>query len=178
MTDTIDPGAPRTDELARNAALHALTDAIREVGYNFYGSGPEGDPEVVAGRLTSDHTVTWETDVNSAGVPVRRYVMRGEWEVDPNGLRAALDAMPGPDPAELSRGVPAVGSTVRLLGREWKVQHTYPTKQGWTALDMLATDGSQDEANVVPHFKVEPTTRKCTSCGKDTAARGPHCPSA
>lgn len=81
---TTDPGAPRTDELARNAARNALAEAIRRVGYNFYGAGPEGDPDVVAEHLTNDHTVTWETDVSSAGAPVRRYVLRGAWEVDLN----------------------------------------------------------------------------------------------
>lgn len=76
---TTDPGAPRTDELARNAALHAIADAIRDLGFSFNAVAP-----LVAEHLTTNNTVTWETDVNSAGVPVRRYVLRGAWEVNPN----------------------------------------------------------------------------------------------
>ena len=79
---TTDPGAPRANELARNAAMHALADLHREY------TGPLGDgstdAERVAKSIADNHTVTWETDINSAGVPVRRYVLRGAWEVDPN----------------------------------------------------------------------------------------------
>jgi hypothetical protein len=83
MTETKDPGAPRTDELARNVALHALADAIGAAGYAAYEMGADADPERVANDILGTHTVTWERDINSAGVPVRRYVMRGEWTVDP-----------------------------------------------------------------------------------------------
>ena len=39
---------------------------------------------VDAGRqFASEHAVTWEHAVNEHGVPVRRYVARSGWEVDP-----------------------------------------------------------------------------------------------
>jgi hypothetical protein len=88
---TTDPGAPRTDELARNAALHALADAIRAgsdgVGANGEWHFPE--PEDLAAGALPDlaDSILWETDVNSAGVPVRRYVLRGAWEVNPAPVR-------------------------------------------------------------------------------------------
>jgi hypothetical protein len=75
--------------------------------------------------------------------------------MDPLGLRAALDALPAPDPAELSRPVPAKGSTVRFNDREWRVGPSEVTRQGWTALDLVAADDGRTEANGVPHFKVE-----------------------
>ena len=80
---TTDPGAPRTDELARNVALHAIADPILSA---LDGTGLTEDDDaarLLARSAVDQHTVTWETDVNSAGVPVRRYVMRGAWEVDP-----------------------------------------------------------------------------------------------
>jgi hypothetical protein len=69
------PGAPRTDELARNAAFHALEDLLNT---------DSGHPHSYAAYIVADaHAVTWEHDVNAAGVAVRRYVLRGAWEVDP-----------------------------------------------------------------------------------------------
>jgi hypothetical protein len=82
MTEIKDPGAPRTDELARNAALHALADTINDGMPHSYDLGYE-DFEVAAKAITDTHSVTWERDVNGAGVPVRRYVMWSEWTVDP-----------------------------------------------------------------------------------------------
>lgn len=68
----------KTDELARNAARNAIARHIEEME-------PEAEGGYLADRLLNDiiTTVTWETGVNAAGVPVRRYVLRGEWEVDP-----------------------------------------------------------------------------------------------
>jgi hypothetical protein len=63
-----DPDAPRTDELARNAAFNALLEILDERS---------------AHTVADEHTVTWERDVNANGQPVRRYVLRGAWEVDP-----------------------------------------------------------------------------------------------
>lgn len=79
-TEIRDPGAPRTDEIARNVALHAIADHIR-------CEDSDADGQYCASRLLDDiiTSVTWERDVNSAGVPVRRYVLRGEWLVDPEG---------------------------------------------------------------------------------------------
>jgi hypothetical protein len=36
-----------------------------------------------AAAIVAAHTVTWERTVDEHGQPVRRYVLRGEWEVDP-----------------------------------------------------------------------------------------------
>lgn len=92
---TTDPGAPRTDELARNAALHVLSDAIGAEGYSAYAMGQDADPERVASGILDSHTVTWETDINSAGVSVRRYVLRGGWDVDPTAARQPVVATIG-----------------------------------------------------------------------------------
>jgi hypothetical protein len=62
----------KTDELARNAAYNALTEVI--------GWG-------AARNVTKGHTVTWERDVNEHGQPVRAYVLRGAWEVDPEAVQ-------------------------------------------------------------------------------------------
>lgn len=81
------PGAPKTDELARNAARNAL---IIPIGSITDGTGITEDSEVIgaiADTVTRNHTVTWERDVNANEVPVRRYVLRGAWEVDPEAAR-------------------------------------------------------------------------------------------
>jgi hypothetical protein len=76
MTETI-----KTDELARNAAYNAIR--LEHVD----ATGPHGDGlrdcERMARYVVDSHTVTWERDANENGVPVRRYVLRGAWEVDP-----------------------------------------------------------------------------------------------
>lgn len=84
-----DPGAPKADELARNAARNAL---IIPIGSITDGTGITEDSEVIgaiADTVTRNHTVTWERDVNANEVPVRRYVLRGAWEVDPEAARGA-----------------------------------------------------------------------------------------
>jgi hypothetical protein len=81
---TQDPGAPRTDELARNAALNAITDVLFAAPIN---QASHAVASLNAAAVTWDHTVTWERDVNEHGVPVRRYVLRGAWEVDPEAAR-------------------------------------------------------------------------------------------
>lgn len=63
------------DEIARNVALHRLADQIREVG--------NGDLMRYADQILRSYGVTWEREVNANGVAVRRPVLRGEWEADP-----------------------------------------------------------------------------------------------
>lgn len=80
MTDN--PGAPRTDPLAENQANNAVADVFRS----------ELDDDTayrLAKTLTRTHPTTWERDRNGAGVAVRRYVLRGEWEVDPEAEHPA-----------------------------------------------------------------------------------------
>jgi hypothetical protein len=89
MTEIKDPSGPRTDELARNAALHALADLTENAGPDLNEDGvgsTEENAMRIADHILGAHGVTWERDVNAAGVPVRRYVMRGEWTVDPERL--------------------------------------------------------------------------------------------
>lgn len=81
-----DPGAPESDELARNAARNGIRDMLDGGGGDGVSAGRAGP---VADHLARYHSVTFERDVNSAGVPVRRYAMRGEWVVDVDGLNAA-----------------------------------------------------------------------------------------
>lgn len=84
MNETQDPGRVKSDELARNAARNAIRDMLDGAA----GDGaPAGRCGPVADHLTRHHDVTWERDVNSAGMAVRRYVMRGEWTVDPERIR-------------------------------------------------------------------------------------------
>jgi hypothetical protein len=58
-----------TDEIARNVAYNRLLDILDERS---------------AHTVADTHTVTFERTVNEHGQPVRRYVLRGAWEVDPN----------------------------------------------------------------------------------------------
>lgn len=83
----------KTDPMAENHARNALADLIAE--------GPVLDPDngyedqlTNADLIARAHTVTWERVANpngqdSAGndVYLRRYAMRGPWEVDPEGER-------------------------------------------------------------------------------------------
>ena len=55
----------------------------------------------LAAAYADTHVITWEQAVNTAGVPVRRYVARSAWEVDPE--RA-------PDLARLARIDPGSGT--------------------------------------------------------------------
>lgn len=80
---TENPGAPRTDVLAENAALTQLINLLTE------DDCPLGEPQGAASYLLAAHTVTWERGRNGAGVAVRRYVLRGEWEVDPEAEHPA-----------------------------------------------------------------------------------------
>ncbi len=75
------PDVPETDELARNAARNAFRDALDGQGLNDDLSG--GAVERLADVPVSDMAVTYERDINSAGKAVRRVVMRGVWEIDP-----------------------------------------------------------------------------------------------
>lgn len=80
MTEIRDPGTPDNDEIARNVALHAIAE---QLDANPYRDGDYEGAVGTAADVLRKMTVTWERDVNSAGVPVRRYVLRGAWEVDP-----------------------------------------------------------------------------------------------
>jgi hypothetical protein len=76
----------KTDELARNAARNAVRDLLADEDCSRVM--PDGDgAERVADWVMSGFTVTWERNVNEHGQPVRRYVLRGAWEVDPEAVR-------------------------------------------------------------------------------------------
>ena len=55
MTEIQDPGAPRTDPMAENAARNALTEVIGG-----------GGAKHIAASVLSCHVATWERDVNGA----------------------------------------------------------------------------------------------------------------
>jgi hypothetical protein len=101
MTEIQDPGVPRTDPMAENAARNALTEVIGGAGGKY-----------IAASVLSCHVATWERDVNSAGVPVRRYVLRSEWLVDPDAITELI--FPGDTVTYRDR---------RDDGREWTVGH-------------------------------------------------------
>ena len=104
MTERVqNPGAPITDELARNAVRNTIADRLADA----FDTG-DIHAGIVADTIADEHTVTWETDINAAGVPVRRYVLRGEWEVDPE-----------PAPTLAAGDVVSVKSSDD--GREWTV---------------------------------------------------------
>lgn len=69
MNTDINPPTPVTDLSAWGVTRRKLADLI--------GGTSRAD------QILDSHVVTWETDINANGVPVRRYVLRGEWEVDP-----------------------------------------------------------------------------------------------
>jgi hypothetical protein len=83
------PREPESDETARRRARAAIRDML--------GNGDEsaGRCGPVADHLARHHSVTWERDADSAGRAVRRYVLRGNWELDQpdrmaNPVEAAL----------------------------------------------------------------------------------------
>lgn len=75
----------KTDELARNAARNTLADIANRrieedaLAYNIH--------RYIADSVVNTHTVTWERVVNEHGKAVRRYVLRGAWEVDPEAVK-------------------------------------------------------------------------------------------
>jgi hypothetical protein len=73
MNTDINPGAPATDQEAAAKLAWDLN--------NLLPRKTRGDIEHLRSELFT--SITWETDINANGVPVRRYVLRGEWEVDP-----------------------------------------------------------------------------------------------
>lgn len=107
MTEIKTPGAPGTDVLARNAARNAIAAHIEN-------TEPEAEGGYLADLLLNDliEAVTWERDVNSVEVAVRRYVLRGSWEVDPTAKTA-----------QIVRGDVVVYGDRRDDGREWTVEH-------------------------------------------------------
>lgn len=117
MTEKIE----HTDRLAENAAQNALEDLMRPT---------------VARAIVGAHTVTWERGVSAAGVPVRRYVLRGGWEVDPQ-----------PMPAErpIGRGDVVCFTDRRDGGREWSVGETRVTTAGGLRTIVSMTAPGQDE---------------------------------
>lgn len=147
MNDTTGPGAPRTDEMARNAALHNLTNQA-EMFVDRHAALGSGGAQHVADWILQGHTVTWETDVNANGVPVRRYVMRGEWEVD----SVALTDLPRPGdlvayPENLDAEIHTINHGVIPPGQEWIVRPEIEVGDivdvglgFFTALNMKPTD--------------------------------------
>lgn len=103
----------RTDPMAENAASNALTDRAEMFVDRHAAIGSAGQ---VAEWIIGAHVVTWERDVNEKGVPVRRYVMRSEWEVD---LEPRTDHDPN---AHLRAGDTVVYLDRRDDGRLWTVQ--------------------------------------------------------
>lgn len=93
----------KTDPLAENHARNALADMLYHSNVDLSEDGcgdPEDNADHLAGLVTDAHVVTWERQVNidpghgpTRGTPgdpnvyVRRYVLRGAWEVDPEGER-------------------------------------------------------------------------------------------
>jgi hypothetical protein len=77
----------RADETARNVARNAIRDIIDD-GFDFPSKA-----DSYADYVVDDFTVTWERDVNGHGVAVRRYVLRGAWEVDPAAATRGTDAI-------------------------------------------------------------------------------------
>lgn len=125
MTEIKDPGAPRTDALAENQALSTVTETLLSTLDGTSFTEDEESASFIAAAVVRNHTVTWETDINSEGVPVRRYVLRGTWEVDP-------------DSAEL----PRVGDTVRYrAGYDQEIQTidhgTVPEGSDWIVFSVL-----------------------------------------
>jgi hypothetical protein len=76
---------PDTDPLAVERFRTILTDTIRDTGYDAYGMADEADPDTVAIRLVHQFPEAhFEHRVNEHGAAVRRVVVAGEWETDPN----------------------------------------------------------------------------------------------
>lgn len=71
-----DQNDPLAAEWARAAIIEmVLGEDGRTVGPTVAG--------IISSAFADDHLIAWERSVNSAGVPVRRYVARSAWEVDP-----------------------------------------------------------------------------------------------
>ena len=68
------------DHIAWNLARNGIRDMLDGGAGDDASAGRAGP---VADHLTRYHDVSMERDVNDGGVPVRRYVLRGPWEVDP-----------------------------------------------------------------------------------------------
>lgn len=86
------PGGPENDETARRQAWTTIRDMLDGAAGVNARAGRSG---AVADHLTRHHVATWERDVDSAGRAVRRYVLRGEWELEQpeqaaNPVEAAL----------------------------------------------------------------------------------------
>lgn len=80
------PGGPENDETARWQAWTTIRDMLDDAANINARAGRSG---AVADYLTRHHVVTWERDVDSAGLAVRRYVLRGNWELE-QPVEAAL----------------------------------------------------------------------------------------
>jgi hypothetical protein len=80
--------AAENDPMAVERLRTLLTEAARGSGYDPYVNGAAGDPDMVAEAVlntTVVDTARFEREVNEHGVPMRRLVVTGEWEMDPNG---------------------------------------------------------------------------------------------
>jgi hypothetical protein len=112
MTEIQHPGAPREDEAAKAAALYEFGNAVFNgpVDLNEDGVGnSEENADLIAKAILRAHTTTWERDVDSAGNPVHRYVVRGRWAADP-GPRWTPTRMPADPPQCAELTCPAFGS--------------------------------------------------------------------
>lgn len=111
----------QNDPLAAERARAEIMDMVRGIDV-LHTIDPTYDQgaESMAVRFANRHTITWERDVNDAGVPVRRYVARSAWEVDlatrsrsAEALRRVLDEIHradefGPHGAILRRDAEAI----------------------------------------------------------------------
>lgn len=78
------PGAPATEPLAVETARTAIAELVLPAMDQEDAEVAENDSAAIGALFADAHTITWERDVNSAGVPVRRYAARGEWVIDPD----------------------------------------------------------------------------------------------
>lgn len=131
------PGAPFTDPLAANTAMHALADVLDD---NPFHDGDRDSAEQTAAALTWHHAVTFEHDINSNGVPVRRYVLHGRWSVDPQPpvhLPRKGDVVAFPE--HLDGAIETINYGLIVPGQEWIVQAVpYANRKEGFALLQLA----------------------------------------
>ena len=120
MNTDVNPKGPVSDLSAWGIARRRLVELLGSLGR--------------ADTILDRHDANWETDINANGVPVRRYVLRGEWEVDPQ------------PPAY----VPLPGDVVRFADRrdgrrEWTVSPPItPLRAGRVSLISPGADETQE----------------------------------
>lgn len=145
--------APRTDEMARGAAYRQIEELIRQAD-DLCNAEPRLTIGVVgeaASAVVSEHVVTWERDVNANGVPVRRYVLRGMWQVDPEAPRPDAVMTIKDARNELTF---RTGDTVRYRdgrdhGRRWTVGEVFGLGSAYPDLGVSMT--APDPEDVAEH---------------------------